>query len=72
SLRHRPAGLDLPAWGPAPSSSALLRAVSAAVDPEQRLGRGRFDPWLPGSAGAQASETGASPTTPTTPTGGTS
>lgn len=72
SLRHRPAGLDLPAWGPAPSSSALLRAVSAAVDPEQRLGRGRFDSWLPGSAGAQASETGASPTTPTTPTGGTS
>ena len=49
------AGLDLPAWGPAPSSSALLRAVSAAVDPEQRLGRGRFEPWIPA---------------PTSPTGG--
>lgn len=55
SLRHRPAGVDLPAWGPAPSSSALLRAVSAAVDPEQRLGRGRFEPWIPA---------------PTSPTGG--
>lgn len=69
SLRHRPAGVTLPAWGPAPTSSALLRAVAAAVDPEQRLGRGRFDPWIPST---QTGETTTPSTTPTTPTGGAS
>ena len=49
TLRHRPepGGSDLPAWGPAPSSVPLLRAVAASLDPDQRLGRGRLAPWLP-------------------------
>ena len=50
TLRHRPAGPaveDVPAWGPAPSSAALLRAVAATLDPDQRIGRGRLAPWLP-------------------------
>jgi glycolate oxidase FAD binding subunit len=47
-LRHRPAGCtDLPALGPAPTSAALLRAVAASLDPDQRFGRGRLAPWLP-------------------------
>lgn len=57
TLRARPAGTDLPAWGPAPSSAALLRAVGASMDPEHRLGRGRLAPWLPATT---SSETGAS------------
>ena len=47
-LRRRPAGrTDLPALGPAPTSAALLRAVAASLDPDQRFGRGRLAPWLP-------------------------
>jgi glycolate oxidase FAD binding subunit len=38
---------ELPAFGPAPSSAALLRAVAAKFDPGNRFGRGRFAPWLP-------------------------
>jgi glycolate oxidase FAD binding subunit len=45
-LRHRPAGADLPAWGPAPSALAVLRSVKKAFDPTGRLGPGRFTPWL--------------------------
>jgi glycolate oxidase FAD binding subunit len=45
-LRARPAGLDAPAWGPAPSAVAVLRAVKTALDPDHRLGPGRFDPWM--------------------------
>ncbi|MCD2197083.1 FAD-binding protein [Actinomycetospora endophytica] len=47
TLRSRPAGTDLPAWGPAPASAVLLRAVAASLDPDHRIGRGRMDPWLP-------------------------
>ena len=47
TLRHRPAGVELPAFGPPPSSAALLRAVAAVVDPDQRFGRGRLAPWVP-------------------------
>ncbi len=47
-LRRRPPGrTDLAALGPAPTSAALLRAVAAALDPDQRFGRGRLAPWLP-------------------------
>lgn len=45
-LRQRSAP-DLPAFGPAPSSVALLRAVAASFDPGHRFGRGRLAPWLP-------------------------
>jgi glycolate oxidase FAD binding subunit len=45
-LRARPAGLEAPAWGPAPSAVAVLRAVKIALDPDRRLGPGRFDPWM--------------------------
>ena len=44
-LRDRPAGAG-PAWGPAPTSLPVLRAVKAALDPADRLGPGRFDPWM--------------------------
>ncbi|GAA4846699.1 FAD-binding oxidoreductase [Actinomycetospora corticicola] len=54
TLRARPAGAAVPAWGPAPSSAALLRAVATAFDPDQRLGRGRLAPWLPVPEGASA------------------
>ncbi|MDD7916890.1 FAD-binding oxidoreductase [Actinomycetospora callitridis] len=47
SLRQRPDGASLPAFGPAPASAVLLRAVAASLDPEQRLGRGRLAPWVP-------------------------
>ncbi|NMO91150.1 FAD-binding protein [Actinomycetospora sp. TBRC 11914] len=47
TLRQRPPGADLPAFGPAPASAALLRQVAASVDPDQRFGRGRLAPWLP-------------------------
>lgn len=46
SLRqHRP-DAALPAWGPAPSSAPLLRSVTDALDPQRRLGRGRFSAWI--------------------------
>jgi glycolate oxidase FAD binding subunit len=45
-LRSRPAGAEVPAWGPAPSAIAVLRAVKAELDPQGRLGPGRFDPWM--------------------------
>lgn len=45
-LRARPAGAYLPAWGPPPSAVAVLRAVKHAFDPDDRLGPGRFDPWM--------------------------
>ncbi|MCW2632149.1 MAG: dehydrogenase, partial [Pseudonocardia sp.] len=45
-LRERPAGCDAPAWGPAPSALPVLRAVKSALDPDGRLGPGRFAPWM--------------------------
>jgi glycolate oxidase FAD binding subunit len=47
TLRQRPAGAELPAFGPAPASAVVLRAVAASLDPDQRLGRGRLAPWVP-------------------------
>ncbi|GAA4761820.1 FAD-binding oxidoreductase [Actinomycetospora chibensis] len=47
TLRQRPDGASLPAFGPAPASAVLLRAVAASLDPDQRLGRGRLAPWIP-------------------------
>lgn len=45
-LRSRPAGTDLPAWGPPPSALPVLAAVKAELDPDGRFGPGRFSPWL--------------------------
>lgn len=47
-LRERADGLTrlVDAWGAPPSGVAVLRAVKAAFDPHDRLGRGRFHPWL--------------------------
>jgi len=45
-LRDRPASLDAPAWGPPPSAIAVLRAVKKELDPDGRLGPGRFAPWF--------------------------
>ena len=45
-LRYRPAGADAPAWGPPPSALGVLRAVKQSLDPDGRLGPGRFDPWM--------------------------
>ena len=50
TLRQRPpgpVGTALPAFGPAPTSAALLRAVATSLDPDQRFGRGRLAPWIP-------------------------
>jgi len=47
TLRQRPAGAALPAFGPEPTSAALLRAVATSLDPDQRFGRGRLAPWVP-------------------------
>jgi glycolate oxidase FAD binding subunit len=46
ALRSRPAGADLPAWGPPPSAIAVLKAVKTSLDPRGRFGPGRFDPWM--------------------------
>jgi glycolate oxidase FAD binding subunit len=46
TLRARPAGTDLPAWGPPPSALPVLKAVKSALDPQGRFGPGRFDPWM--------------------------
>lgn len=45
-LRGRPTGAHLPAWGPPPSAVAVLCAVKRTFDPYNRLGPGRFDPWM--------------------------
>jgi len=45
-LRARPAGTDLPGWGPPPSALAVLRSLKAELDPDGRFGPGRFDPWM--------------------------
>ncbi|GAA4912603.1 glycolate oxidase FAD binding subunit [Actinomycetospora succinea] len=54
TLRQRPAGAELPAFGPAPASAVVLRAVAASLDPDQRLGRGRLSPWIPEPTGVTA------------------
>jgi glycolate oxidase FAD binding subunit len=45
-VRARPAGAAVPAWGPAPSALAVLRALKAELDPQGRFGPGRFAPWF--------------------------
>ncbi len=47
-LRDRPTTLTglVDAWGAPPSAVAVLRAVKAAYDPGDVLGRGRFYPWF--------------------------
>ena len=45
-LRDRPRDCDAPAWGPAPSALPVLRAVKSTLDPDGRLGPGRFAPWM--------------------------
>jgi glycolate oxidase FAD binding subunit len=45
-LRGRPGSADVPAWGPAPSAVGVLRAVRQELDPGDRLGAGRFAPWM--------------------------
>jgi glycolate oxidase FAD binding subunit len=45
-LRARPPGADVPALGAAPSALGVLRAVKTELDPHNRLGAGRFTPWL--------------------------
>ncbi|MGH9072938.1 MAG: FAD-binding oxidoreductase, partial [Acidimicrobiales bacterium] len=46
-VRRRPPGLEdlVDVWGPAPSALALMRRVKERLDPEGRLGQGRFSPW---------------------------
>jgi glycolate oxidase FAD binding subunit len=44
-LRRRATDLDAPAWGPPPSALPVLAAVKRGLDPDGRLGPGRFDPW---------------------------
>lgn len=45
---RRTDGLDelLPAWGKPPAAVDLLRSVKRQLDPDNRLGPGRFAPWL--------------------------
>jgi glycolate oxidase FAD binding subunit len=45
-VRSRPAGVEVPAWGPPPSAIAVLKAVKTSLDPQGRFGPGRFDPWM--------------------------
>ena len=45
-VRSRPAGADVPAWGPAPSALPVLRALKSELDPDGRFGPGRFTPWM--------------------------
>jgi glycolate oxidase FAD binding subunit len=45
-LRARPPGANVPALGAAPSALGVLRAVKTELDPHNRLGAGRFTPWL--------------------------
>ncbi len=46
ALRDRPDTPDAPAWGPAPSGLAVLKAIKNRLDPDGRLCPGRFDPWM--------------------------
>ncbi|MEJ3748285.1 FAD-binding protein [Actinomycetes bacterium KLBMP 9797] len=46
TLCRRPAGSDLPAWGPPHAAVPLMRAVKQRFDPAGRLGPGVFAPWL--------------------------
>jgi glycolate oxidase FAD binding subunit len=46
ALRARPAGCELPAWGSPPSALPVLRAIKNDLDPNGRLGAGRFAPWM--------------------------
>ncbi|MFC4948970.1 FAD-binding oxidoreductase [Pseudonocardia sp. GCM10023141] len=45
-VRARPAGADVPAWGPPPSALGVLKAVKTALDPQDRFGSGRFREWM--------------------------
>lgn len=45
-VRSRPAGADVPAWGPPPSALPVLTALKTALDPDGRFGPGRFAPWM--------------------------
>lgn len=45
TLRRRPADLDVPAWGPPPTALPMIAALKRGLDPDDRLGPGRFDPW---------------------------
>lgn len=44
--RRRPSGASVPGWGAEPSAVGVLRAVKTELDPEGRLGAGRFAPWM--------------------------
>jgi glycolate oxidase FAD binding subunit len=48
TLRRRRAGVDdaADAWGPAPPTAALLRALKRQFDPEGLCAPGRFAPWF--------------------------
>ncbi len=35
-----------PAWGPAPATAPLLRAIKQQLDADHRLAPGRFAPWF--------------------------
>jgi len=46
-LRRRAGGVDglVDAWGGPPSAAALMRRVKRTLDPRDRCGPGRFQPW---------------------------
>lgn len=48
TLRRRRDGVDAlaEAWGPAPSTAPLLRALKRQFDPDDRCAPGRFAPWF--------------------------
>ena len=48
NLRRRRDGVDglVPAWGPAPPTVGLLRALKRQFDPDDRFAPGRFAPWF--------------------------
>ncbi|WP_028932510.1 FAD-binding oxidoreductase [Pseudonocardia spinosispora] len=46
TLRRRPSGSTVPGWGVEPSAIGVLRAVKTELDPDGRLGAGRFAPWM--------------------------
>jgi glycolate oxidase FAD binding subunit len=45
-LRHRGTSSGLAAWGHAPSAVKVLAAVKKELDPQGRLGPGRFESWF--------------------------